>query len=632
MGMDICIDNGGTLTDIVVIDGPRVFTAKTLTTPADLSQCFFDGLRKVSAVVYGVENVERLLAETDSVRYSTTQGTNALVERRGPRIGLVLSADFPLGSLARQPLFQAIVGDRVATIETADCSTAEVIRLTGELALKGASRLVVCLTGRGFAGDEQRFQACYDEAFAPHLLGTLPLTLAHETTGDGDDVRRCWTAIFNGFLHPPMESFLFSAQKRLRNYRSVAPLLIFRNDGGSAKVSKTAAIRTYSSGPRAGMEAVLAMAARHGCGRVISVDVGGTTSDLGFVTDCQLASDLRGLIEGVPISLELCHIPSVGVGGGSIIRVEDGRIAVGPQSVGAVPGPACFGLGGSRATLTDALLVLGVLAPDSFFGGEMRLDAERAAAAILREVGEPLGLGLEPAALAMQQAWVEKLAAAISEQAEPAADAVLFSFGGAGPMAVCALAEKIGVERVLIPRLAALFCAWGVGFSDISQHYEMTLEAKTPAALKTALAQLSGRAERDMRAEGLDRGDYRLRARLISGDRARDIDLDGGGAHRWQDEAGEVSLQMRVQKAEQRKTPPPRPAEPPRSAARASGGRRVAGHPDEIPVYRLEDLAEGAVALGPAILEGNYFTGAILSGWRLRILNGGDALLERGQA
>ena len=631
MGKEICIDNGGTLTDIVVIDGERVFTSKTLTTPADLSQCFFDGLRKVSAAAYGQENVERLLAETDSVRYSTTQGTNALVERKGPRIGLVLSAEFPLASLSAQPLFQAIVGDRVATVDAANCTAAEVIRLAGELALKGASRLVVCLAGPGFARLETRFQAIYDDAFPPHLLGTLPLTLAHETTGDGDQARRCWTAIFNGFLHPPMESFLFSAQKRLKNYRSAAPLLIFRNDGGSAKVSKTAAIRTYSSGPRAGMEAVQAMAARHGYRQVISVDVGGTTSDLGFVTDGRVASDLRGLIEGVPISLELCRIPSVGVGGGSIIRVENGTIAVGPESVGAVPGPACFGLGGSRATITDALLVLGILAPESFFGGEMRLDRDRAAAAVIREVGEPLGLGLEEAALAMEQAWLEKLAAAIRSRTKPAADSILFAFGGAGPMAICGLAEKIGIERVLIPRLAALFCAWGVGFSDVSQHYEMTLESRTATALKAALAVLSERAKRDMRAEGLDLDEVRLQARLVTGDRARGIDLDGGGVHGWEDEPGELSVQLQVGKAGRRVTPITGLAEPPSSPARPGGSRRIVGR-GEVPVYCLADLPEGARAHGPAILEGDYFTGSIPSGWRFRIISGGDALLERGMA
>ena len=631
MGKEICIDNGGTLTDICVIDGAEVFTTKTLTTPADLSQCFFDGLRKVSTVVYGQENVERLLGETDSIRYSTTQGTNALVERKGPRIGLVLSQGFPPPADADPELFHAIVGDRVGIIDAETCSSTDIIRLAGDLALKGASRLVVCFTTTGFARLETRFQALYDEAFPPHLLGTLPLTLAHETTGDGNHLRRCWTAILNGFLHPPMETFLFSAQKRLRNFRSAAPLLIFRNDGGSAKVSKTAAIRTYSSGPRAGMEAVLALAERHDCRHVVSVDVGGTTSDLGFVADGAVASDLRGMIEGVEISLELCRIPSVGVGGGSIIRVEDGRILVGPESVGAVPGPACFGLGGTRATMTDALLVLGILAPESFFGGEMRLDAERAASAILREVGDPLGLDLQQAALAMQEAWVEMLGAAIGAQATATDDTVLFSFGGAGPMAVCRLAEKIGVTRVLIPRLAALFCAWGVGFSDVSQHYETTLESKTPAALKQALAAMTARAQRDMRAEGLQPADCHLEARLVSQTQAREIDLDGGGVHHWQDEPGEVSVQLHVRRAEGKATVSLRLAEPPKSPAMPAGRRTIVGD-GEVAVYRLADLPEGATGLGPAILEGDFFTGAILSGWRFRILNGGDALLERGMA
>jgi N-methylhydantoinase A len=223
---EICIDNGGTLTDICVFEGQKTFYTKTLTTPYDLSDCFMTGLRKVSAVVYGEEDVERLLSETASIRYSTTQGTNALVQRKGPRIGLVVSSDFDIAQMtdggAQRELFGAMVGERLVRVnpDSEGQVTAEsVSKAATELMSLGADRLSVCLAGPGYIQNERSFAELYQVQFPQHLLGTIPYTLSHEIAGDTAVTRRIWTTLFNAFLHNPMERFLVSAQRRVQDRR-----------------------------------------------------------------------------------------------------------------------------------------------------------------------------------------------------------------------------------------------------------------------------------------------------------------------------------------------------------------------------------------------------------------------------
>lgn len=635
VGKEICIDNGGTLTDIVVFDGAEVHTTKTLTTPFDLSQCFFDGLRKISRTLYGDEDVQRLLSETASIRYSTTQGTNALVERKGPRLGMVLSVGFDLDRLrpdaGHERLLADLVGTRVQHIAMsmpAAERAAEVIACVNALAASGATRILVCLSGADYAQHEREWMSGYEDCFPPHHLGTVPVAVSHEISGDADEARRIWTAILNSFLHPPMEQFLFGAHKRLRNFRGGATLRIFRNDGGSAKVAKTTAIKTYSSGPRAGMEAVQAAARRLGFTHVISVDVGGTTSDLGSVEDGRVRTCLRGQVEGVETSVSLCDIVSLGIGGGSIIRAENDRIHVGPRSVGAAPGPACFGLGGTQATITDAALALGLLDPESFFGGGMRLDLSRAQSAIDAEVGRPLGLDVIEAAQAMVVRWVEELAAGVRRFAPAREETVLMAFGGAGPLLMCDVAEALGIRRILVPRLAAMYSAYGVGFSEVAQEYERALPPDQPEAVAQVLHELRLRAERDMAAEGIDFAGCSLR---LSGIRAGvSTPLDPSTLS---PQSGAFdSLQLRVS------APPSLPPGTavtataftvPASRASTRHVHRDAAHGDDIPVFRLSACLPGSGAHGPAVVEGEYFTGYLKPGWRFSVIESGDCLLDR---
>lgn len=635
----INIDNGGTLTDICVIDGDRVFRTKTLTTPHDLSQCLFDGLKKASRAIYGKVDLQALLLSTASIRYSTTQGTNALVERKGPRLGLVIGGGLTTQALrgadGAAGLYDGLVGERAVSIDgslDAEAFETAAVRAVGTLAAQGANRIVVSFGGPRRSAQEAQLKRRLLRTFPPHLLGALPILYAHELVDDADDVRRTWTSLFNAFLHPAMERFLYAAEHKLRDERIQSPLLVFRNDGYSGRVAKTIAVKTYSSGPRGGMEGAKALASHYGLPRLLSMDVGGTTTDIGLVEGQAVRATARGRIEGVETSFPLCDVVSAGVGGSSIIKVAQGRIVVGPESVGSAPGPACFGLGGTQATMTDAFLLGGLLDPASFFGGDLKIDIERARGVIRSEVAGPLGLGDEAAVEAMEAAWVAKIADSLRAYTSVAPDTTLAAFGGGGPFVACRIADSIGVSQVLIPGLAAVFSAYGIGFSDIGHQFATELTRHDDAALGEALALLRQRAGRSMYGEGVDLPDCRIETALEWHDAssAKALPLLGDSLPAGVPKDAHVSVALTAVKPVAHATMSGRFGGP--TSPAVSAGRRatlVAGQLQQLPLYRVEDQDAGARAAGPAVLEEAFFTCRIDAGWAFEINDAGDILLSK---
>lgn len=638
MGKLINIDNGGTLTDFCVIDGVQVHHAKSITTPYDLSKCLFDGLKTVSTAIYGEERLDLLLQETDFIRYSTTQGTNALVERKGPRLGLILGRDDVLAhSGADAPagaLFQELVGERCGRLDTAlqgEELERHAVGLVNALSSAGANRLVISLAAPGFAQLEGRLKRLLMRRFPAHLLGAVPLLFAGELSHDQDYARRTWTALFNAFLHPQMERFLYSAEHRIKSFKTRNPLLVFRNDGGSARVAKTTAIKTYSSGPRGGMEGVCAIAARYGMQHAVSFDVGGTTTDIGRIENGAIRSSQRGSVEGVPIAFPLCDIHSAGIGGSSIIRVNGGQLRVGPDSVGAAPGPACFGLGGTEATITDAFLLKGVLDAETFFGGNLRLDRERAHKVVMTQVATPLGMDLPAAIAAMEDQWVGGIATALRRFAPIGPDTVLVAFGGAGAMAATAIADDCGARRVLIPALAAVFSAYGITFSDLTHDYELPLQTSEAAVLQEVFARLQDRARRDMFAEGVDFAQCSIATELVVVGPEAEQRLPYRPGTPLPQTAGDLRLALHV--ARQLPRPPqPAPHSGQGCAAATTLRRRVLDRNGvwiDVPLYRLADLPAGATARGPALFEDPYFTGTLGPDWDMQVTASRDVMLTR---
>ena len=531
----INIDNGGTLTDFCFVDGDEVRYTKTLTTPYDLSRCLFDGLEKVSALAYGEPRLAALLQSTDCIRYSTTQGTNALVQRAGPQLGLLVTDPTLVEGLAatqaQEELLAALVGDRwgVISLDADDEELSrELLARVNDLSARGARRLVIAVSGTNGAADEARVKRLLLRLYPRHLLGAVPLLFSWELVADRDDIRRTWSSLLNAFLHPAMERFLFNADRRLRDARARQPLRIFRNDGASSRVSKSAALKTYSSGPRGGLEGTRALAARYGLRHLVMLDVGGTTTDIGVVSDGAIHVDRRGTIEHAPSSLELAAITSYGVGGSSVFRVVDGRLAVGPDSVGAAPGPACFGLGGDQATITDVLLLAGVLDPATYLGGTLALHPDRSVKVVEDKIAGPLGVPLDDALRQMEEVHAATIATALAGATTVTGDTVLAAFGGAGPMTVCGAARRAGVRHVLIPRMAAVFSAFGIGFSDLGQRYEQPLAAADYATVRQAADRLLALGARDMFAEGIDASTctHRFRITIEHEDEERVVELD----------------------------------------------------------------------------------------------------------
>ena len=645
MGKLINIDNGGTLTDFCAFDGEQVFHTKSLTTPFDLSKCLFDGLKKLARAMYGDESkIAELLQGTDYIRYSTTQGTNALVERKGPRLGLLVAKGTDVGLLqvteAEKSLYTDIVGDRVAEVDL-DLTGAELeldlMQAVNRIAGEGAGRIVLSLTQDDFQNAESSLSRVIGRKFPSHLLGAVPVLSAGGLSDDTDFGRRTWSALLNAFLHPAMERFLYSADHRLKDLNTRNPLLIFRNDGGAARVAKTMAIKTYSSGPRGGMEGVRALAKHYGYKKILSYDVGGTTTDIGVVVDGKLAQLSQGTVEGVKVNFPLAEIVSAGVGGSSVITSDGKGITVGPESVGAAPGPACFGLGGKQATITDVFLLLGVLDPATYFGGELNLDSKRAADAIAINVAEPLGVGLNEALDLMFAAWVKKIADGLRQFSSIDEETTLAGFGGAGALAATRIADACGARRVIIPALGAVFSAFGIGFSPISQVYRMNLVDKSSAGIASVISEARDRAEKDLFAEGFDISVCEIRVYLsrIAGDGLVEVVVISESAafpsdFRTDEKAVLVyearknisGLKLADVGGESRREP------------NINSIRRVntgAGDLKEIPVVRVEEQLPGAVVDGPVIIEESFFTGLVDEGWTLSVSGNRDLILDKKQ-
>jgi len=444
--------------------------------------------------------------------------------------------------------------------------------------------------------------------------------------------RRIWSSVLNSFLHPTMERFLYNAEDRLRSHRVKNPLLIYRNDGASSRVAKSVALKTYSSGPRGGLEGTRALAQAYGLGHVLMIDVGGTTTDVGSVRKEEILTNRRGSIEGAPISIPMSDVQSSGAGGSSIIAVKDGEITVGPESVGAAPGPACFGFGGTDATITDVNLLLGVLDPDTYLDGGFSLDAERSKTAIRAAVSDPLGISVEEALVRMESAYFERIAESFASAIDDPRETTIAAFGGAGPMSACGAAQLTGVHSVLIPKMAAVFSAFGIGFSDIAQSYEFALPEPTAEAARQAHDSMLERAERDMFQEGYELAACAVTWKLV-------VEEPAGGIVSQSDysvgdppdtETGQqASLTLDVRHPLQHVTIDTGDAVTVHRAV-PSASRRVrsaADTVDEVSVYTLVDQRPGAFAEGPAIVEGPFYTARVLPGWTFEVSGAGDLLL-----
>lgn len=504
MQTTVDIDTGGTFTDGVVRRGNEVKTIKTATTPHDLTVCFSDIIEKGAASFE--EDLRNFLASVDCIRYSTTLGTNAIIEREGADIGVLSTTEMVEAVDQSTGLIADIIHQ--GTIRTLNGSTAE-----GEIAQRYnelAEELVESITVGLESLEAERSTRDVVTANQPrHLLGSVPLHLSFEISDDPNDSRRLRTGLIDSYLHPKLGQFLYKAEDYLRDNGYNSPLLVFCNDGTSSRVAKTMAIRTYNSGPSAGIQGVAEAASLYDAPNAVALDIGGTSADVAIVKDGEIATDEFGEIDGISTSFPMRKLYPTGGGGGTIATVENGELDLGPESAGARPGPACYGLGGQSATVTDADVVSGIIDPDVFAGDDISLDADRAHRVIEENLAEPLEVGVESAAFAVRRQLERQIGNYIAETlastgASPA-DSILVVYGGAGPTHGCGIAEQAGIDRVVTPGYPAVFSAYSVGFSNVVHDYHIRVDTEdTVDGVATSIDEVRARAKRDMEGEGFD--------------------------------------------------------------------------------------------------------------------------------
>lgn len=520
----LSIDTGGTFTDGFVSDGQRTAQVKVDTTPHDLTVGFQACVEAAAAAVG--EPVPNFLSSLDAFHFSSTIATNTIVERRGARVGLIVTAGAEDNLYAEteeraQALTSFVDSEMVRGVaESVDGDgavaavpdPAEIEAAVRELLERGVRLLVVSFANAHLnAANEMAARAIIDRSYPRHYLGAVPLMVSSRISLAPTDHGRTAVAVVNAYLHPNLVRALYRAEDQTRERGMRRPLLIVNTDGSSSRVAKTRAIDTYNSGPSAGVLGASYVAERLGAGNVCTFDVGGTTTDVAYLEDAVVPQDDLTQLGPVAAPHPAVGLWSFGIGGGSLIEVgEGGEIRVGPESAGSAPGPACFGLGGESLTPTDVWLLLGFLAPGAFLGGRRQLDpgaAEAVASGFAERLGEPL----EAALLRAKAAVGETLGAHLREWAaghpalaasEPA-DRWLFSYGGGGGLLCVEAADALAIPRVVVFPHSSVFSAFGGGLLPIAHTYEVVVPAGSSRAhLGGAVSRLADNARRDLRAEG----------------------------------------------------------------------------------------------------------------------------------
>ncbi len=673
MGYTIDIDTGGTFTDGFIANGEQFQSVKTPTTPHDLTQCFWECIKSCASAFELSE--QQLLMNTDVIRFSNTIGTNSIIQRDGSKVGLLLTQGTE--SLAptvdpevKSPLVQP---DMVIAIEeTTDAAgnvvqqpdARQVLDSAQSLLDNGARCLVVCLENSEFnAENERKIREIIKREYPKDYLGSVPVFISSEISYRRGHLPRINAAVLNAYIHGKLTRLLYKAGELLRNNGFPGQLLIGHNNGSAARVAKTRAIDTYNSGPAAGLIGAQSIGAKYGASYTLSADMGGTSFDIGYVKDQQPSYSLNPDVEGFECNLPMLAIRALGIGGGSIASVVDGLLQVGPQSAGALPGPACFNLGGTLPTVTDANLILGLLDPDNFLGGTKSLNTDRAYAAISSHVAGPLGISVEAAALRIKQFVDQAVGQAIDELCRkedmPVAEAMMVIYGGAGPLHGCNIASEAGVRKIVITPYSAVFSAFSSSLIDVGHVYhklaQLPLAVTTDfSALHESVMTMRNRAIQDMRGEGYQKdaliwsmelvventGTHREERILVPLDNFEQrLDISGlreAAVAKLGADVNDDIMLVSVGLQVYAEIPHYEQAQYPRSEVDVSEAiftqRKVileAGQAGQsIAVYDHAKLDHGHQLSGPAIVESDQTTVLVNAGWSLTIDEYRNAVLQ----
>ncbi len=668
----VAVDIGGTFTDVTLQDGAtgEAWTAKTPSTPRDPSEAFVTGLR------LALDAAGREARETGRVLHGTTVATNLILEGRTAPTALVTTAGFrhvlEIGraDLPRRDNLWAWVKPRRPVPPSL------VFEVAGRIAADGSELVPLDEAGLRAAARAAReagvaaIAVCFLHAFAnpAHERRALAI-LAEEAPGLAltcsvdvfpvvREYERSMATVLNAAVMPAVSTYIARLERRLEEAGVAAPLLLMKSNGGVAGAAaiRRAPAQTALSGPAAGVVGARAVAAAAGVENLITVDIGGTSADICLIAKGEVGLTQTGRVGPWPLPLPMVDMVTIGAGGGSLARIgANGALMVGPQSAGADPGPACYGRGGTEPTVTDAHLALGHL-PPSLLGGRMTLDAARARAAVAR-IAEPLGLAPDAAARGILAIADNNMVGAIRvvsvERGHDPRDFTLVPFGGAGPLHGCALADLLGITRVLVPPSPGVLCAQGLLAADLKAEFTRSIAQDLATAdfarVDATFAALEAEAEAWFEAEQVAPADRRTRRVALMRYEEQGHEL----AIPWQDRAAlgaafaqahrglygfdlpEVPAEIVTLRVEAAGLlPAPAPARPQGGdATSAEVGRQTILLRDgavDAPVLDRARLGAGARFSGPAIVTQLDATTLVGPGWSAEMHPSGALLLTRG--
>ncbi len=549
-GYIVGIDTGGTFTDIVVLhpDG-KVTINKAATTPREFSQGVLDAV-EAAAGTLGVPSSD-LLAGVAMFKHGTTVATNALINRRGARVGLIATRGFEdtiyvmraIGRvdglddmeikhvtnvtkpvpLVSRPLIRGVY-ERVdfrgkVVVPFDEAGAREAIRQLVENDHVEAIAVSFLFSWMNPA-HEDRVRELVRELYPDRKI---PVTLSHDLAPQMGEYARTNTAVVNAFLWNTIDAYVSGLNRRLGAMGLPNDVMVMQANGGIVRPAQMTGVGTLQSGPAGGMIATAYVAKVLGHPNVITGDMGGTSFDVGLLTDHRLSHAREPIAERFRLLQPMINVESIGAGGGTIARIDPvtGRLLVGPESAGADPGPIVYGMGGQHVTITDCNVVLGYIDPDYFLGGRRKLDKRAAEAAIDKQIAIPLGLSTVQAAAGIYDIINSKMSDLIRKQVVRAGhvpeEYVIYAFGGAGPVHAAAYGAELGIDKVYIFPMSPVFSAFGVAASDVVHTKMATRHLVAPVdmeQLSAELARIEEGLSATMREEGFDAGRVSFRRTL----------------------------------------------------------------------------------------------------------------------
>ncbi len=665
----VAVDIGGTFTDISLLDrtSGQVWRAKTPSTPSDPSEAFMKGVNVV------LDDAGISASVLDQVLHGTTVATNMILENKGAKTALVTTRGFRhVLEIGRQDiprhanLFTWVkprrpvpasriheIDERIGTggVVMTPLDEASVTRVAEAIRAQKVEAVAVCLIHAYANPDhEKRVTALLRDA-----LPGVDVTCSTDVLPVVREFERSLATVLNAGVMPGVSTYVERLESRLQEAKVSSPLLLMQSNGGVAGTTaiRTAPALTALSGPAAGVVGACGVAAACGIKDIITVDIGGTSADICLIRDGIVGLTQNGKVGEWPLSLPMVDMVTIGAGGGSIAKVADETLAVGPHSAGARPGPAAYGHGGTQATVTDAHVALGHL-PVSLLGGEMSLDQAAALRVIDDNVAIPLNLSRHDAARGILAIMNNNMVGAVRtvsvERGHDPRDFTLVPFGGAGPLHGVALAELLGIKQVMVPPAPGLLCADGLLAADLKA--EFTRALPTPGPIDQAegdriAEELIAAATTWLQHEDIPpaRRDIQARALLRFHGQGGEIAVD------WAATAEETEARfkeahqalygfvldaqielvtLRIEAAG-RTEPSPRPELQPGDLPAPVQSQMVhweTGDADT-PIYNRESLPAGAILAGPAVITQLDTTTIIPPGWSATVHPSAALLLKR---